>query len=156
MPNLLHLLRYWTLLASLAIIFSVYFVIVDNSVEHHYNDDQYSRISIKKIVAYSLLKQIEMESEEYNCNEQYRIQIRSDHLNGDNSKGNHKSRRDFEEDAWTHIEDTNLYISSVNIDKNLDPYHYIRIIGVVKGEIFFKYNNQISYFEATYEFILTE
>lgn len=134
MPKLLHLLRYWTLLASLAIIFSVYFVVIENSVDEPYNGDQY-RIAMKKIVAYSLLKQIEMESEEYNCNKQYSTSSTYSERD-DRSNGNRNGTRDFIEDTWTHIEDTNLYVSSVNVDRRLDPYVYIRMIGVVKGNFF--------------------
>lgn len=106
-------------------------MVIDNSVKEHYNEGQY-RISMKKIVAYSYLKQIEMESEEFKCNEQYKIDS-ADSLH-DGSEEESKTTRNFEEDTWTHIENTNLYISSVNLDQRFDPYHYIRFIGVVKGK----------------------
>lgn len=127
MPTFLQLLRYWSLLASLAIIFSVYFIFINTPVEDHYDGNQY-RINIKKIVAYSLSKQIEMESEEYFCKGTYRI--KKEELNPNIIK----SHMIEEENIWIPIPKTNLYVSSVNLDRRLDPYHYIRIIGLVKGK----------------------
>lgn len=133
MPTFLHFLRYWSLLASLASVFSLYFILIGDTVEEHLNGDQ-SRIGIKKIVAYSLMKHIEMDYEEYSCKESYEMYNEKRLHIGPEEKENVKFGS--EQESWTHVRSTNLYISTVNLDLRLDPYHYIRIIGVVKGNHF--------------------
>ncbi|KAJ3625083.1 hypothetical protein MTP99_018651 [Tenebrio molitor] len=71
-----------------------------------------------KIVAYSLLKQIEIESEEIKC--------------GKISVGGEERRN---EGLWTNLGGSNLYIYSVYYDRRLYPYQYLRIIAMVKGEL---------------------
>ncbi|KAH0810404.1 hypothetical protein GEV33_012386 [Tenebrio molitor] len=68
-----------------------------------------------KIVAYSLLKQIEIESEEIKC--------------GKISVGGEERRN---EGLWTNLGGSNLYIYSVYYDRRLYPYQYLRIIAMVK------------------------
>lgn len=38
--------------------------------------------------------------------------------------------------AWTNIDGSALYVLSVHMDRRLDPYHYVRIIGMIKGNYY--------------------
>lgn len=74
-----------------------------------------------------------MDSEERRCDETYLI---TNNLwkRDVESKGNDEEIKKSQEEYWKRVEDTDLYISSVHLDRRLDPYHYIRMIGAVEGK----------------------
>lgn len=81
--------------------------------------DEYS--NVKNIVAYSLLKRIENESEEFFCGGDFQV-----------------PRMDVGRyNLWTKVDGTEIYVLSVHFDTRLSPYNFIRIIGMTKGGVSF-------------------
>lgn len=115
---------FWTILISLTTIAFVYLTFVNTSIE-----DKPKNVhgKVKNIVAYSLLKKIEIESEHYACEER----SSDDEIN--HSAINGSVERDNDENVWTNINGSSLYVLSVHTDRRLDPYHYVRIIGMIRG-----------------------
>ncbi|XP_044252706.1 beta-1,4-galactosyltransferase galt-1-like [Tribolium madens] len=72
----------------------------------------------RKIVAFSLKKQIEIESEEVDCSGGVLIEEKSENL---------------ENEKWTQLDGTNIFIYSIYLDRRLEPHHYLRIMTMVKG-----------------------
>lgn len=144
--------RHWTIPAFLLTIFFVYFILISISLNQPLKKTPNYSGGIKTIVAYSLLKQIEIESEEYNCKLQ---------LTGNNSTDNVNRTSTIQPDGddWIRIEDSNIFVSSVNLDERLDPYNYIRIIAVVKGNFIFDFLyvllTAIHFFESNRNFTTT-
>ncbi|XP_066258482.1 uncharacterized protein [Euwallacea similis] len=81
-----------------------------------------SSVTVKRIVAYSLKKQIELEGEEIICDEGF---------------GNIQVQIIIEESpsgVWSKVEGSQVYLTSlVALDKRLEPFQYLRAVAVVKG-----------------------
>ncbi|XP_018561135.1 uncharacterized protein LOC108903440 [Anoplophora glabripennis] len=114
---------FWTILISLTTIAFVYLTIVNTAIEQEINKPKNLHRNVKHIVAYSLLKKIEIESEHYTCEERL-----------DDDEVNYSAINGSDEDyAWTNIDGSAVHVLSVHLDRRLEPYHYVRIIGMIKG-----------------------
>ncbi|KAJ8929863.1 hypothetical protein NQ314_017468 [Rhamnusium bicolor] len=129
---------YWTILISLTAIVFVSLTLINISLNQSIEKAKSYDSTVKKIVAYSLLKQIEIESEEYICNGQFNLSENNyKEIKGSVEVNNNRQKivewKDEDRDStWAKIDNSNLYVSSVNMDKRLDPYHYVRIIGMIR------------------------
>ncbi|XP_030756656.1 uncharacterized protein LOC115882603 [Sitophilus oryzae] len=109
---------YWTLFFVLTIFIFVYynvFMVLDVS---NRDATSSSGLSVTNIVAYSLKKRVELDSEEYFCD---KIEKSVDESDGYSGK------------SWRRIRDSEVYVYSVNMDRRLEPYIYLRIIAMIKG-----------------------
>lgn len=91
-----------------------------------------NRRNIKNIVAYSLKKQIEIDSEEVFC-DQFSSAPEVSIQNGEEESGNNDGTK------WHLIPETELYVYSVYLDSRLSPHKYLRIIGMVQGRCYLYY-----------------
>ncbi|CAG9767255.1 unnamed protein product [Ceutorhynchus assimilis] len=105
---------HWTVLFIFFTIFMIFYN--TNSTPSIKNSET---TLVKKIVAYSLNKQIELDGEEFYCDKQFAI---SDNIS-------------YYKDGlfWKKIENEEVYVTSLTLDERLYPYRYLRIVGVVKG-----------------------
>lgn len=114
---------YWTVLIIVFIGLTVYFnistlLVVDE--EKDFKPPVKSRaLPVKKIMAYSLKKQIELDGKEFVCEKKF-------------SKNSAISSN--EATFWSKVVDMEVYVTSVTLDQRLEPYSYLRIVGVIKGE----------------------
>ncbi|KAK5641893.1 hypothetical protein RI129_010440 [Pyrocoelia pectoralis] len=75
------------------------------------------KTNLKEIVSYSLLKKIEIESEQLTC-----------------TKFNRPKKVNFQKsEMWTKVPRTNLHVFNVYYDDRLKPFRYLRLIGMMKG-----------------------
>lgn len=114
---------YWTILLIFFTGFMVYYNITTSMVlntENKIGIVKEPTTIVKKIVAYSLNKQMELEGQEYFCDKDFQ------NFNISNIK--------YASGFWNRVDGTELYVTSVTLDKRLEPYHYLRIIGVIKGK----------------------
>ncbi|XP_050302557.1 uncharacterized protein LOC126740526 [Anthonomus grandis grandis] len=108
----MHLRRCWSFLVCLVIVLMYYRA--NNIVE---NQSEKPSTVLKKIVAYSLRKQIEFDGHEFTCqNLTYKI--------------NH-SQSTF----WNKVPNMEIFITSVYLDSRLEPYKYLRIIAANKANL---------------------
>lgn len=120
---MLVVVRFWTILPILSVFLTIYFTFLQtniNTLKSNRNLLLFNNVGdVKKIVAFSLNKQIELDSEEVFCDKKT-INWR-------------KIVKLINNNVWTNVIDTNLYVYSVHFDRRLDPYHFLRIVGVVEG-----------------------
>ncbi|XP_044759848.1 uncharacterized protein LOC123317399 [Coccinella septempunctata] len=129
---MLRIFRYLTIFFGFCLILLCYFIHTVNILYRQNEKDNWAEkvtfkyprkvpgndyYNVKNIVAYSLLKRIENESEEFSCGDDFRFP------------------KNFEERGglWTKVGGTGLYVLSVHFDTRLSPYNFIRIIGMTKG-----------------------
>ncbi|KAK4874249.1 hypothetical protein RN001_013609 [Aquatica leii] len=109
-------LRYLTLILLLSAFLTFYITIPVitpiNTVNKHFNP----KSGIKEIIAYSLKKQIEIESEEVTCQEL--------------SKSEQLMEK---QQLWSQVPNTELNVFNIYHDDRLKPFHYLRLIGMIKG-----------------------
>ncbi|CAH0564511.1 unnamed protein product [Brassicogethes aeneus] len=110
--------RTWPIALALVSLGSVYLTLVNLTISVQ-NQRQFDRTPVKKIVAYSLLKQIEKDSEEIECEFKY-------------FKDNVTLGYDTE---WYQVDGTNVFVYSVHKDLRLQPYQFVRIVSMTKGSI---------------------
>jgi len=77
-----------------------------------------SDVVVQKVVAYSFKKQLDLDGEQYFCNQK----LFGNATINEQSKG-----------FWKKVENIEVYVSSVTLDQRLKPYNYVRIVAVVKG-----------------------
>ncbi|KAF7282086.1 hypothetical protein GWI33_003270 [Rhynchophorus ferrugineus] len=113
---------YWTFLLLLSLFVFVYYNVSTSVFWNASIKEEISPtgITVTKIVAYSLKKTLELDGEIYNCNK----------TNFDNIEDRSIQ---FDDQGWKRIENSDVYVLSVNLDNRLKPYTYIRIISVIKG-----------------------
>ncbi|XP_060523284.1 uncharacterized protein LOC132700151 [Cylas formicarius] len=80
----------------------------------------FNRRGLKKLIAFSLRKQIEGDGPEYAC-ERRRAAAAAEILAA-RAAGH-----------WTRVENTEAYVRTVGLDERLRPYRYLRFVGAVKG-----------------------
>lgn len=112
--------RLGALVLSIIGVFFWYFGILAQVKE---NNEGLKRGKNKEIVAFSLRKLIEIESEEVNCSGKILV-----------GKKIRKSGRKINQ-KWTQVDGTNIFIYSIYFDRRLHPHNYLRIIAMVKGKI---------------------
>lgn len=84
---------------------------------------------VKKIVAYSLRKKIEIESESVTAS------------NGPCSNLDfNASLIDFGGALWTEVVEGDFYVFRAFYDDRLEPFRYVRILGMVRGNGFLRLN----------------
>ncbi|XP_045477235.1 uncharacterized protein LOC123682570 [Harmonia axyridis] len=126
---MLRIFRYLTLFFGFCLILLCYCIHTVTILYHSQNDKESGwpekqakvreNYSVKNVVAYSLLKQIENDSEEFFCDGSFRFPRDSSGV----GKGG----------VWTKVDGTELYVLSVHFDTRLSPYHFVRIIGMTRG-----------------------
>lgn len=139
----LSALRYVTFVLTFSVILTIYLtipLITDEDYHHHNNNNNNSKNiagKTRKIVAYSLRKKLELEGERFNCQDDFWnvVEEREDVL----EKTEAKLRRDKDlfyamGNSWVKIPETHFYAYSAHLDRRLDPYRYLRIIGMVEGK----------------------
>ncbi|KAL1489146.1 hypothetical protein ABEB36_014088 [Hypothenemus hampei] len=107
----------WSVIGIFVTILMVYYNCDNVKVRMNYNNSA-GKVLVKKIVAYSFRKQLELEDEQYiNCEKNETLNISQIVLN-----------RKF----WFSVED--FFVNLVTLDNRLDPYKYLRILAVIKGD----------------------
>lgn len=127
---MLSALRYVTFALTFSVILTIYLTILTVTEENYKNVTYRNGDKVKSIVAYSLLKKLELEGEKIYCknfleNITIREEVEFSKLNGG---------RNVRKSTWVKIPETKFYAYSVHLDRRLDPYHYLRIIGMVEGK----------------------
>lgn len=113
---------HWTFFLIVCGIFMVYYNVTTFPMAV---EERGKSVTVKKIVSYSLRKRIELEGEEYFCQNLKNFSVQPIVLST----------------FWHKVSNTQLYITSVTLDKRLRPFHYVRVVGAVKG----KYHHKIIY-----------
>lgn len=115
---------------------------VNNNNNNNFINNKYYN-NIKTIVAYSLQKQIEIETEQItDCNNNNKNNNNNTKYYNKILKNNRiiiENEKQFktivnEKDTWFNVIDSNLYYYSAYYDKRLQKYPYVRIIGMVQGK----------------------
>lgn len=131
-----HRRPFWTILISLTTVAFVYLTLINITIDQDLPKAKNFGGNVKNIVAYSLLKKIEIESEQYTCDEELTTgKINYSAINGSVEVDNNDTVVEWNDDgnAWTNIDGSGLHVLSVHMDRRLDPYHYVRIIGMIRG-----------------------
>lgn len=110
--------RYITLVLTLSALLTLYFTLLVTVPVDQVNSENFNtKNRVKEVVAYSLRKQIEIESEEVSCE---KVVDEEDFIYG---KGG----------FWSEVPKTNLFVFNVYYDDRLEPFRYLRILGMIKG-----------------------
>lgn len=111
---------HWTFFLIVCGIFMVYYNVTTFPMAVEEERKLKSSVSVKTIVSYSLRKRIELEGEEYFCQNLRNVSVESIVLSS----------------FWYKVSDAELYITSVTLDKRLKPFNYVRVVGAVKGKYY--------------------
>lgn len=124
-------IRYVTIILTITVLLTFYLTTLTlfNVKKTVFLDNHNRRI--KNIIAYSLRKQIEIESQEILC-DPFVEDAFSEKVASENNLGGENFER-----VWEQVPDSGFYVYSVYLDKRLHPYNYIRIIGMVEGRFAF-------------------
>lgn len=112
-------LRYLVILLTFGFSLTVYLTVFPENYVEYQSNNKKEAIFKQSVVAYSLLKQMETDSEEVFCEKL--------------SRGLPGEASSYGGVIWTKIPGVELYIYSVYKDTRLEPYVYWRILGMIKG-----------------------
>lgn len=112
-------LRYLTVVLTIGALLTFYFLLlITVPVTQIIQDNVTQKSAVKEVIAYSLRKQIEIESEQVTCD------------NGFNKSRNFLK---YEKKLWTRVVDTDFFVFNVYYDDRLEPFRYIRLLGMIRG-----------------------